>query len=122
MAAPRKGTTTAGDPICSFDAQNRQPPKASLSITTVLDHDLTDVFLPNHGDTVIEVAGFPALQQRADAAGPRPCTVGVSPAEGKFVEVVLNYSSTEAHLSVDQACELTIRAATFAMQTLQTLR
>jgi len=119
---PRKSVTTAGDDICHFDALDPEPPEITMSVSAVLDHDANDVFLPSHGDAVVEVAGFPAVRQPADAAGPRPCTVAVSTTKGQFLEIVLSYASTQAHLSGEQACELTTKAATFAMQTLQTQR
>jgi hypothetical protein len=89
---------------------------------TVLDHDAADLFLPNDGDTVTDIVGFPGVRQPADPAGPRPCTVIVGTAQGQALRLSLNYASTEAHLSGEEACELTIKAATFAMQTLQTMR
>jgi hypothetical protein len=121
-ADPRKNATSTGDSICHFDAQNREPPEMSMSVSTVFGHDANDVFLPNRGDAIVDVAGFPAVRQAADAAGPTPCTVVVSTTQGQFLEVALNYSSTEAHLPIGQACELTIKAATFAMRTLQAQR
>ncbi len=120
--APKKGTSTAGDEMCSFDAASIQPPKASFSALLVLDHDVMDDFLPEDGDTVIDVDGFPAILQTAPATGPQPCAVLVSTADGQYLEIRLTYGSTEAHLSGEQACDLTSKAATFAMQTLQTQR
>ena len=122
VTRPDQGTTTAGDTACVYEAQDRQPPKISFTLSTVLDHDVADQFLPSHGDTVIDVAGFPAVRQPASAAGLRPCSVLVSTSQGQFLSVWLNYGSTENHLPGEQACELTTKAATFAMQTLQTQR
>lgn len=119
---PRRNTSTAGDAMCSFDAADLEPPKASFSVAIVLDHDVTDSFLPDRGDSVVDVAGFPAVQQPAPAAGPRPCTILASTTDGQYLEVKLSYGSTEGHLSGERACELTVQAATFAVQTLQTQR
>jgi len=119
---PRKNTTTAGNAMCAYDAQDRQPPRISLNAVVVLDHDAGDLLNADRGDTIVSVDGFPAVRQSFPAAGPRPCVVVVSTAQGQSLEVMLNYGSTEAHLSGAQACELTSKAATFAMQTLQTQR
>jgi hypothetical protein len=119
---PRRNTTTAGDAMCAFDAQDRQPPRMSLNVAVVLDHDAAEQFSSERGDVIVSVAGFPAVQQSASAAGPRPCVVIVGTAQGQSMDVTLNYGSTEGHLTGERACELTVKAATFAMQTLQTQR
>jgi hypothetical protein len=122
MPNPRRSVTTAGDDICHFDALDQEPPEITLSVATIVDHDAANMYLPDHGDTIIDVARFPAVRSPADPAGLRPCQVLVSTAPGQTLEITLDYSSTKNHLSTEQACELTVKAATLAMQTLQSQR
>jgi hypothetical protein len=120
--SPRRSVTTAGDDICHFDALDQKPPEITLSVATIVDHDAANMYLPDHGDTIVDVAGFPAVQSPADPAGIRPCQVLVSVAPGQTLEITLDYSSIKNHLTTEQACELTVKAATLAMQTLQKQR
>lgn len=119
---PRRDTSTAGDAYCAYEATSLEAPNLSFAAYVVLDHDVTDSFLPEQGDELVDVDGFPAVRRAAPATGPQPCTVMVSVVEGQYLEIKLFYGSTEAHLSGERACELTVKAATFAMQTLQTQR
>jgi hypothetical protein len=83
---------------------------------TVLDHDASELAIA--GDERVQFAGFPGARIFAEQGSPRPCTVVVGTAQGQALRLALDYGSTENHLSVEQACELTSRAATFAVQTL----
>ena len=116
VAPPRPGTSTAGDAMCSFDLQSLQA--SSLNLLTVIDHDVMDVVDTNQGDTRTDIAGFPAFRQSAEPGSVRPCNVLVSTATGQFLETDLFYGETSGDLSSEQACELTTKAATFAVLTL----
>jgi hypothetical protein len=102
--------------MCSFDLQEVQA--SSLNILTVVDHDVSDVVDVDQGDVAIEVNGFPGFQQPGQSGSVRPCNVLVSTAQGEFLEVDLFYGKVTGDLPVERACELTTRAATFAVQTL----
>ena len=83
---------------------------------------MAELLVPDFAEvrnTVVEVAGFPAVRHSVSAASPSPCTVSVGTAQGQFLEVRLMYGSAKNYLSLEQACELTVMAAEFAMQTLQ---
>jgi len=120
--SPRGGVTSTGDNICHFDAQDQQPPYLVLSVSTIPDHDTKDFYLPHRGHTIVDIAGFPAVRQQSEIGSPTPCQVYVSTAPGQTLEISLHYSSTKNHLTIEQACELTVKAATLAMQTLQKQR
>lgn len=83
--------------------------------------DATQAF-GGDGAQLVDVAGYPAYQEMDD--GVRPCTLAISTAGGQYLEMRLDYGSSSGSgwLPVEQACQLTIKAATFAVQTLQTQR
>jgi hypothetical protein len=116
VANPRPATSTAGDAMCSFDLRNLQA--SSLNLLTVVDHDVMDVVDTGQGDIRLDIAGFPAFRQSAEPGSVRPCKVLVSTAAGQFLETDLFYGETSGGLSSEQACELTTKAAMFAVQTL----
>lgn len=118
--APRTGTTTAGDSYCSFDESTDDFWESfHLQIVPVLDHEATDVYYD--GNDVVDVAGFPAIRNLAPG-GAAPCAISVDVAQGQFLEVVFHDRSTNNRWTAEQACELTTRAATMAVQTLASRR
>jgi len=102
------------------------PPQSDVEFgfiaTAVLDLDATIY----RGDTaqtkatVVDVDGFPAVQEMGNPENASPCRLAISTSPGQHLEV--RAETRPGEYSVEQACDITMKAATFAVQTLQTLR
>jgi hypothetical protein len=90
--------------------------------TAVTDLDAS-VYL---GDTsvtdssVVRVEGFPAVLQIGQAGVASPCMLAISTTDKQHLEI--RALTRPGAFSVEQACEMTTKAATFAVANLQTLR
>lgn len=120
-------TRSTGDTACSFTSAEDNDPSVGFHLALVRDYDVSDLIVPDsHGVTmtVTDVAGFPAVREVKPAENLRPCKFAVRTAARQYVEVRLDYGSalSSGFLPIEQACDLTLKAATFAMQTLQTQR
>lgn len=113
---------SAGYPVCTYRTPFQSDLDLGFSATAVLDLDAT-VFL---GDstraetTVVDVVGFPAVQETSDPNDGSPCKLAVSTSPGQHLQI--RAETRPGEYSVEQACDITMKAATFAVQTLQTLR
>lgn len=120
-------TTATGDAGCGYIAAGDGRPLVNFFISFELDRDAADVLVPDSqgmATQVAEVAGFPAVRETGPERSLRPCLFAVSTKDGQYVEVRLDYGSSiqSGVLPLEQACERTLQAATFAMQTLQAQR
>lgn len=110
--------TASGYPVCTHFGDGNEP-DVGYSVTTVLDRDAEVLESGMVESTIVAVDGFPAVQETSESSDISPCRLAVSTAAGQHLRVM---AVTRGELSVEQACEMTLRAATFAVQTLQTLR
>jgi hypothetical protein len=109
-----------GQPWCRFN--NEGPPDISYSITPRLDKDVTDWLGPGQVEetSVLTVAGFPAVQLHGQSTT-IGCDILVSTSQGQYLQINMG-SIQHREFTIEQMCELAKKAATFATQTLQTLR
>lgn len=68
---------------------------------------------------VVVISGFPAVLETKNPEDTVPCLLNVSTADGQHLRVE---TVTGGQLPLEQACEMTTKAAEFAVQTLETLR
>ena len=112
----------AGYPVCTYRTARQDNADLGYSATAVLDLDAS-IYLGKSGPnetTVLEVGGFPAVQESSDSAIASPCRLAISTSTGQHLQV--RAETRPGAYSIEQACEMTLRAATLAVQTLQTLR
>lgn len=117
---PASRTDDQGKPWCFFN--NEGNPDLTYGLKARLDKDVTDWLGPGQVEqtSVGVIAGFPAVQLhgRTTSSG---CAQFVSTARGQYLQVE-TASSDADQFTIEQMCELAKKAATFATQTLQTLR
>jgi len=70
--------------------------------------------------SVVEVEGFPAVLEIGRPENASPCMLAISTADQQHLQI--QALTRPGVFSVEQACEMTTKAATFAVQNLQTLR
>lgn len=112
----------AGYPVCTYRTSFQSDLDLGFSATTVLDLDAT-IWLGDSAHvevTVVDVDGFPAVREAGDPKNGSPCKLAISTSSGQHLQV--RAETRPGEYSVDQACDITTKAAKFAMQTLQTLR
>jgi hypothetical protein len=118
---PRGRADEHGKPWCYYN--NEGKPDVGYSITPRLDEDVSAWLGPGQIEktSVTVVAGFPAVQLHGGEATTLGCSILVSTAEGQYLQVRMD-SIEDEQFTIEQMCELAKKAATFAAQTLQTLR
>jgi len=113
---------SGGYQACTYRSPRPTEADFGYSATAVTDLDAS-VYI---GDTsltrssVVKVEGFPAVLKIGRPEGASPCMLAISTADKQHLEV--EALTDPGKYSVEQACEMTTKAATFALQTLQTLR
>lgn len=113
---------SAGYQVCTYWNSKSGQARIGYSARTVTNLDAS-VFL---GDTnlttasVVKVGEFPAVQEIRRPEGASPCMLAISTADKQHLQV--EALTRPGAFSVDQACEMTKKAAAFAIQNLQTLR
>lgn len=70
--------------------------------------------------SVVKVGEFPAVLEIGRPEGASPCMLAVSTADKQHLQV--KALTPPGEYSIEQACEMTTKAATFAVQNLQALR
>lgn len=117
---PSSRTSDEGKPWCFYN--NKGPPDVGYSITPEFDEDVSVWLGPGQVEetSVLTIAGFPAVQLhgRSTTIG---CDILVSTAQRQYLQVHMG-SIHHREFTIEQMCELAKKAATFATQTLQTLR
>lgn len=111
--------TAAGHMSCAYLSAAQSGRDVRYDVTLVTDQDATTKTGTTVESSVVEVEGFPGVQKKSDSSTMSPCELEVSTASGQHLEVL---AMTRDDVSVQQACEMTLKAATFAVQTLKTLR
>lgn len=111
-----------GNMGCSFRGP-QEPVEIGYTAVTALDADLEDTL---HGQsrttsTVIEIAGFPAVQAAKPEGSIDPCSAYVGTAQGQHLRILLA-TLWPNDKSVDETCAMARAAAEMAMETLQSLR
>jgi hypothetical protein len=113
---------SGGYQACTYQSSRPSETDFGYSATAVTNLDAS-VYL---GDTslsrssVVKVEGFPAVLEISRPEGANPCMLAISTADKQHLQV--EALTDPGEYSVEQACEMTTKAATFAIQTLQTLR
>lgn len=113
---------SAGYQVCTYESPQSSGTDIGYVARAVTGLDAS-VYL---GDTsftdssVVKVGDFPAVLEVGRPDGASPCMLAISTADKQHLQV---QALTEpGAYSVEQACEMTTKAARFALQTLQTLR
>lgn len=117
--------TSTGESACGFDSASQEDPQAGLYVVADGDRDISVLLQPDsHGVTqsIVQVAGFPAVQERLSASSVTPCKLMIGVADGQNLEVKVLFGSTRDHPPIEQTCQLTMKAAEFAVQTLLATR
>jgi hypothetical protein len=70
--------------------------------------------------SVVKIGGFPAVLETSRPDGADPCMLAISTADNQHLQVTA--LTLPGAFSVEQACEMTTKAATFAVTNLQALR
>jgi Protein of unknown function (DUF3558) len=113
---------SGGYQVCTYRSPRPLEMDIGYSATAVTDLDAS-VYL---GDTslsrssVVKVEGFPAVLEIGRPEGAGPCMLAISTADKQHLEV--RALTRPGAFSVEQACEMTTKAATFAVANLQALR
>lgn len=126
-----RGTPDDGDPApgvlgnltCNYRGP-AEPVEIQYTASVSTQHDIADLLgttAARTTETVTEVGGFPAIQFARPAGSIDPCSVVIGTASGQHLWIDLSVFPNEG-LTVQQACQLTMKAATMAMDTLRTLR
>ena len=125
-----KSTPVAGGPqqdssghqVCTY--RSPRPVDLDIGYTARAITDLdASVYL---GDTsvtnssVVKVEGFPAVLEVGRPENASPCMLAISTADKQHLQI--ETLTLPGAFSVEQACEMTKKAAAFAVQNLQTLR
>jgi hypothetical protein len=111
-----------GYQVCSYRTPLQADTDLGYSVTAVTDLDAT-VYLGDSDSAeakVVEVGGFPSVQETTEPDNASPCMLAISTAPGQHLQI--RAETRPGGYSVPQSCELTMKAATLAVQTLQTLR
>jgi hypothetical protein len=112
----------AGHQVCTYWNSLSGKARIGYSARTVTDLDAS-AYLGNTSVTtssVVKVGEFPAVQEIRRPDGASPCMLAISTAEKQHLQI--EAVTRAGAFSVEQACEMTTKAAMFAVQTLQTLR
>ena len=113
---------TSGHQVCTY--RSPRPIELDIGYTARAITDLdASAYLGDTGVThssVVEVAGFPAVLEIGRPENASPCMLAISTADQQHLQI--EALTRPGAFSVEQACEMTKKAATFAVANLQTLR
>jgi Protein of unknown function (DUF3558) len=118
-ARPASRLDDQGKPWCYYD--NEGAPDVAYGVKARLDEDVTEWLGRGQAQqtSVLVIGGFPAVElQAATTVG---CAVLVSNRSGQYLQIQMT-SSDYDQFTIQQMCGMAKKAATFAAQTLQTLR
>jgi Protein of unknown function (DUF3558) len=113
---------SSGHQVCTYRSPRPLEMDIGYSARAITDLDAS-VYLgePTVTDSsVVEVEGFPAVLEIGRPENASPCMLAISTADQQHLQI--QALTRPGVFSVEQACEMTTKAATFAVQNLQTLR
>lgn len=102
---------------------DRPPVEIGYTAITYLDIDIEDIYNPEPYErmAVIEVGGFPAIQEAEQRGVIAPCSIYIGTAQGQYLNISLS-TLWPNERAPEESCEMNKAAAEMAMMTLRQLR